>query len=245
MHFQIGYAYQLLKRYKLAIKTYQKSLKIDSYNAVVYYHLARCHALEGNIDIAKRLRQKAKTFQEYNDHIEEARAYINKYPDKPEGYMRLANLHTQRKEWQEAIWNYQFAISVDSKFLPAYQELADLYIELHDLDNASKVYQKSIHQFPQDIQLRVMLALLYKEQSRLDLAIEHLNIAEEVVKNLVNKNPVPKNLEQLSFVYYAKGLYNQSEELLSELMKQDPNNLDYIRQLKVVQSARAQQTWKK
>ena len=159
--------------------------------------------------------------------------------------MRLANLHTQRKEWQEAIWNYQFAISVDSKFLAAYQELADLYIELHDLNNASKVYQKSIHQFPKDIQLRVMLALLYKEQSRLDLAIEHLDIAEEIVKNLVNKNPVPKHLEQLSFVYYAKGLYSQSEELLSELMKQDPNNLDYIRQLKVVRSARTQQNWKK
>ena len=61
----------------------------------------------------------------------------------------------------------------------------------------------------------------------------------------MNKNPVPKHLEQLSFVYYAKGLYGQSEELLSELMKQDPNNLDYIRQLKVVRSARTQQNWKK
>jgi tetratricopeptide (TPR) repeat protein len=242
--FEIGFAYQQQGQYEQAIHAYQKAIEINPDDAVVHHNLARCYVRQGDRKAAEKERKITKALQEYEDKIDHARAYINQYSDKAEGYAYLASIYYQRNKWELAIEQYNLAIAIDPHFTPAYRNLAELYIQQRNLDQAVVVYQKALQQNPVDVETRVMLALLYKEQSRMRKAMEQLNFAQELLESSRSENG-SEHLEMLSFVYYAKGSYDKAEAALEKLMKLDPNNSQYRRQLSTIRSARQREKVRK
>ncbi len=243
--FEIGFAYQQQGQYDQAIHAYQKANEINPDDAVVHHNLARCYIRQGDRKAAEKERKITKVLQEYEDKIDHARAYINQYSDKAEGYAYLASLYQQRGKLEDAVQQYRIAIAVDSLFMPAYSNLAELYIQQRELMQAIKIYRLAIQHNPEEIQMRVMLALLYKEQNRMKEAMVQLDIARELVEAHADRGTTAEHLQILSFVYYAKGWYGKAEAALLQLIKLDPKNPEYRHQLSTIRAAHQREKMRK
>ena len=108
------------------------------------------------------------------------------------------------------------------------------------MHEATKVYQRAVDHFPKAIEIRVMLGLLHKEQKNFKVASKHLKIAEKTATDRVEARGQAEDVEQLSFVYYAQGRYDEAESLLVSLLTTEPENKKYLDQLKTVRSANTQ-----
>jgi len=238
--FELGFAYQQEKQFELAVTTYREALTNNPDDSTIYYNLAQCYARMGQKGQAKAAYQKAKQLQELQQELSETQAYLEKHPNEPKGYLYLGDLYVRYNKTELAQKSYEKALQVSADFLPAYSRLADFYIQQKLLHKATKVYQKAIEHFPKAIEIRVMLGLLHKEQKNFKVASKHLKIAEKTATDRVEARGQAEDVEQLSFVYYAQGRYDEAESLLVSLLTTEPENKKYLDQLKTVRSANTQ-----
>jgi len=109
--------------------------------------------------------------------------YINtqlQNADRPEAHLNLGIVYSQVGDAVASEKAYRQSIKLDSRFAPAYTNLADLY-RLQGLDkNAEKVLTEGIGQQPEDAALHHALGLLQARSSQLEAAIVSLGKASEL-----------------------------------------------------------------
>jgi tetratricopeptide (TPR) repeat protein len=109
---------------------------------------------------------------------------------------------------------YQQAISLDPKFLPAYQALARLYVLMEDERRAVETYQKAIKLKSDDASLWYELGMCYKRQKDWEPALEHLTKAAEL------EPETSKYVNTLAVVLACAGRYQESLECFTRLGSQ-------------------------
>ena len=69
---------------------------------------------------------------------------------------------------------------------------------------------------------------------------EQIHVHDVPLANMKVRDREAEDVEQLSFVYYAQGRYDEAESLLVSLLTSEPENKKYLDQLKTVRSANTQ-----
>jgi Tfp pilus assembly protein PilF len=109
---------------------------------------------------------------------------------------------------------YQQAISLDPKYLPAYQALARLYVLMEDDRRALETYQKALKIKSDDASLWYELGICYKRQKDWEPALEHLTKAAEL------EPETSKYVNTLAVVLACSGRYQESLECFGRLGSQ-------------------------
>lgn len=114
--------------YELA---YAFSLKEDYQNAII-----TLSGIKGHPDINSQVYQMSGNSYSYlgdkETALAEYRRGIEKFPDSPNLYVEIGNLHLQKEEYDEAIEQYRKGIQVGPMYAPNYYRLSKLFLQSTD-----------------------------------------------------------------------------------------------------------------
>jgi tetratricopeptide (TPR) repeat protein len=108
--FKMGYALAQQKRYDEAIERYKEALEIENSNTYIHQALASAYRAIGEYTLARQ-------------HIQHA---IDLDPNNPINYYNYGNLLVDMAAYGDAKEMYEKAITLDSDFKEAYEELEKL-----------------------------------------------------------------------------------------------------------------------
>ncbi|MDP2684366.1 MAG: tetratricopeptide repeat protein [bacterium] len=124
----------------------------------------------------------------------------------------------EKEEYKQAEEKLIELISLDSKFIEAYEGLADVYFEMKDYEHAKEIYN-----------------YLLKMNSQDDASFDHLGKIEaqkgnftkakdEFTKSISLNNTVASYHVDLGEIYMATAEYKRAMECFQEAIKLEPNN---------------------
>ena len=89
----------------------------------------------------------------------------------------------------------------------------DFYIQSGAHDKALEIYERMLELYPEDWIGNNSLGLIYNQQEEWDKGIERFEV------NVKNKVENPYSYENISFAYRAKGMYEKTEEILRDYLR--------------------------
>ena len=123
------------KDFNKALEYYEKGIKIDPKEAVIYNNIAILFYNNWFSGNAKKIENLYKKSISLNENI-------------PETYNNLGNLYKDINKYDDAIKNYEEAIKKDKKFSFAYLNLATTYISLGRINDAKIIQSKNTKAVP-------------------------------------------------------------------------------------------------
>lgn len=136
---QRAIAYSVLQDKEAALEDLNSLIKIDSLNALAYWHLGVCQSVSNSL--------KTKKASDVMLNIEKSKDYFNKSlalnGQNAFIYYNRANLWAMQKNWQEALNDYNKAISLDPTLAEAYYNKGLVLFELKDVVNATSSLSKA------------------------------------------------------------------------------------------------------
>jgi tetratricopeptide (TPR) repeat protein/formate-dependent nitrite reductase cytochrome c552 subunit len=99
--------------------------------------------------------------------------------DRPESHVNLGLLEASRGESSRAEQAYRAALRLDSRFAPAYVNLADLYRQLGRDPEGEALLREGLEMVADDADLHYSLGLLLVRQRRVSEALPHLEKAKD------------------------------------------------------------------
>jgi fucose 4-O-acetylase-like acetyltransferase len=129
--------------------------------------------------------------------------FLQTEPPKLALYVRLGNLHYHLGDYDEAINNYQKAISIQPKNIKAMFGLALVYSALHDSTNALNVLRIMRQIEPDNPDICYNIACIYAKQNMTDKSIEWLKLSiEKGFHNwdLIKKDPDLASIRKTAFI---------------------------------------------
>ena len=97
-YFFIGRTFQKLKKWKYAIYSYKKAIKLDNSNALWHFRLGNAH----------------QQVDKWNDAINSYKNAVELDNSKGLWYFRLGNAHQQVDKWNDAFNSYKKAVELDN-----------------------------------------------------------------------------------------------------------------------------------
>jgi cytochrome c-type biogenesis protein CcmH/NrfG len=142
--------------------------------------------------------------------------------DRSDANLNLGNLHVQTGDIVEAEKAYRRAIKLDSKFGPAYVNLADMYRSQGMDQYSGKVLKQGIDESPRDASLHHALGLLEARGQNLELALASLKTATQLAPENaryiyvygVALNSTGKSGDALEALGTGHGLHPQDREII-------------------------------
>ncbi len=132
-YYNIGYIYDMLLEYELAVSYYKKALKMNP----------------NDIRSANNI---AKIFVEVENNEEAARQYldwaIQVAPTDAEAYNEYGNIYFNKKDYKTSKIYLQKAINYDNAYYKNYYDIAKAYIGLDDFESAKESLKKCIQLNP-------------------------------------------------------------------------------------------------
>jgi tetratricopeptide repeat family protein len=136
---QRAIAYSVLQDKEAALDDLNSLIKIDSLNALAYWHLGVCQSVSNSL--------KTKKASDVMLNIEKSKDYFNKSlalnAQNAFIYYNRANLWAMQKNWKEALNDYNKAISLDPTLAEAYYNKGLVLFELKDIANATSSLSKA------------------------------------------------------------------------------------------------------
>ena len=136
---QRAIAYSVLQDKEAALDDLNSLIKIDSLNALAYWHLGVCQSVSNSL--------KTKKASDVMLNIEKSKDYFNKSlalnAQNAFIYYNRANLWAMQKNWKEALNDYNKAISLDPTLAEAYYNKGLVLFELKDVVNATSSLSKA------------------------------------------------------------------------------------------------------
>ena len=136
---QRAIAYSVLQDKEAALDDLSSLIKIDSLNALAYWHLGVCQSVSNSL--------KTKKASDVMLNIEKSKDYFNKSlalnAQNAFIYYNRANLWAIQKNWKEALNDYNKAISLDPTLAEAYYNKGLVLFELKDVVNATSSLSKA------------------------------------------------------------------------------------------------------
>ena len=172
-----------------AIGQFRKALRIDpSYNEA-----------ERNLDIAIKSRDR---IIKINNAISRLRQVIKGNPENPELYNRLGNLYKALGDLDEAIEQYQKALSIKSDYIQALNNLSLVYADRNEYHKSLGCLKKILQLMPNSAKICYNIACIYARQNKIDDAVHWLKKAINKGFNnwdLIEKDPDLKNIKGTKF----------------------------------------------
>lgn len=144
-----------------AIGYYLRSIKINPKDERALYNL--CNAYRG----VHRETQGIGFFQQF----------VEDHPYSKSAWFCLGLLYQDQSLWEKAFDAYEFATTIDNKFLEAYTNKADCCFQLHDIRKAISVLREALDYVEEKTSVYALIAQYYLLQENYDTAILYLKEA--------------------------------------------------------------------
>lgn len=131
--------------------------------------------------------------------LQEAKDYVKQVPYHPISWTALGSAYKDLKKYPEAINNYKKALSIDSDYIDARQNLISIYNEQGDTISAINEYKKLIEIDPSNISYSYNLAIIYYKNKQI---IE----AKNIVLKLISINPAARENQQIKELLSLLGI---------------------------------------
>lgn len=196
-----------------AISRYNDSLRINPHQPVVYNNLGNIYLLKGNTEKAIECYQYA--VNEKSDYskaiinlknarmIQSVQELLKANPQNSALHTKLGNIYSQMGGYDEAIAQYQKAISIQPKYIQAMDGLSRIYSNGQDYDKALSVLKNMQKMQPGNPTIYYNIACIYAKQNNIVESIVWLKHSiEKGFHNwdLIKKDPDLANIRNTSFV---------------------------------------------
>ena len=118
----------------------------------------------------------AKTVEEIEIEIEDAKEEVRKNPDDAKAHNGLGIAYDELGKYKEAIESYKQAIRIDPDFALAHVNLGDAYAELDKYEEAIESYKQAIEIDPDFALAHNNLGYAYAELDKYEEAINLWNL---------------------------------------------------------------------
>ncbi|WP_339071662.1 tetratricopeptide repeat protein [Chitinophaga sp. 180180018-3] len=206
----IGNMYYASKEYTIAESWYRKAINANNHESIykqnlaaVLQELAEQEVAAGNLTAAENLYQTA--------------AYTDNDADS---WARLGNFYYRQQRWQDAITQYQKAISLNDEEPVYYDNLGLAYIALDKQDEAIEAFQKAadLSENEPNGQYLNQLGKLYYDRNDYTKAVEYFIEASR-------KEPQEKvYLENICNAYEKAGRKDEAEQAYLQLLALRPDD---------------------
>lgn len=220
-----------------AISEFERAIDADESFGAAYFNIGRIYEEQGDLDKARtwyeRASSKGKNFGDglvnlgrlemRKGNKSEAMALFRKAiqiePFNGEAHLNLAHEARTRRDYATAVKHVRTALKEDSQNVLAYEVLARVYYDLGRIELAKLVCQTglAIEKTPD---LYNTLGLVHLKQDNVRLALTAFEDALKVDKDYA---PAHMNVGAITFSYRD---YESSYKHFSEVVKQQPDNLD-------------------
>jgi tetratricopeptide (TPR) repeat protein len=155
-----------------------------------------------------------------NKGIDYAKTRIKLYPDSPELYHNLGYYYQQQGKYEKAVAEYKTALRIDPNLTMAYANLIWTYLHnLGQMDSALIWSQKMIEHRPEH-------SWGYAYKGSAFVGRDNLKEAELAFCKARDLEPNPMwSLYRLAYVYRLQGKYDESIEVLKEILTQYPDEV--------------------
>ena len=178
--------------------------------------------LKGNPDDLQALYRKGSILLDTGRHDEAVQLsgkLIEKYPNRPEGYLIKGVAFSYKKNLDDSITLLQKASTLGASPLTLYF-LGQAHYQRGQLEQATSQFQKSLDLEPSYVPPRVMLSMVLLIQGRVDDAINEAGKALETDP----QNALAHNV--LGSAYMAKNMHEQGIAELNKAIDLDPKLVD-------------------
>lgn len=252
-------AYRQTSYWKDSETLYRRSLEVVGESFLVAHNLCYTLWLKDRLDEAAEYCRKAIIWNLEHDksyttlgfisvkqnNYEEALGYFSNVvrirPDKPEGYLNLANTLFILGRDEEAERNLRKAVSlikekgeqIDMRvLLKAYSDLGILFFKNKEPEKAVKAYERFLGVFPDQVEIRSNYALAL-------LATGKLDEAERQVQLILQQKPnYAEAYNAYGLIMAALGKFDEAKEKFKKALEIDPNlesaknNLESLKEVK-------------
>ncbi|MEO2002964.1 MAG: tetratricopeptide repeat protein [Candidatus Poribacteria bacterium] len=236
-HYELGVALQHERNYEDAISAFAHATQLDRWDASAVMNIARCYGRLGARDLAKKAHNHAVKLQQAQDDLATARAYIAKYPTRPDGYIGIGMTYARMGQQESAITVFKQALERDPNSESAYAELGDLYLAARMISEAIDAHRILARLRPKDIETRVMLGMLLREAGEDGESRAVLREAHDKSRARVSEFGSDGDWNLLAYVLYAKGEFASAEAAMHEAIRLNPREPSYAARLGEIRAA--------
>lgn len=224
---------------KQAIAQFERAIEADETFGAAYFNIGRIYEDQGDTDEARRWYQRAsEKGKNFGDGLvnlgrmelakgnkSEAMALFNKAiqiePFNGEAHLNLAHEARERGDFANAVKHVRTALKEDSQNVLAYEVLARVYYDLGRFELAKLVCLTGLD-IAKTADLYNTLGLVHLKQDNVRVA---LTAFEDALKLDPSYVPAHMNVGAITFNYRD---YESSYRHFSEVVKQQPDNLDAL-----------------
>jgi tetratricopeptide (TPR) repeat protein len=263
-HYIMGVSYDLLGMSSAALQEYRGSAKGDPDSFAPHLRLGVAYAHEGRyreavIELTRAVTVDPKDLQAHyylalvysslNDFVKAAEQYeviLKKLsleePRNAELFVYLGQLYYSQGQEGRAIEQFEKVLKIDPKNTGVMLMVAMYYIDHDRRKEGIELLEKCTKQDPMDDSCLNSLSYMYAEDN------VNLDEAYRFVQNALKIDPEnPAYLDTLGWVYYRKGMYNESLKELSraEALLVDPTIYGHLAEVytKLNQPEMAKKYW--
>ncbi len=237
--YEIGVALQHKKEYEDALRAFARAVQLNGWDASSVKNMARCYARLGRRDLARKANDHAAKLQEAQTGLATARAYIGKYPGRPDGYVGLGVVYGGMGQQDAAIAAYKQALDRDANSVPAASGLADAYLAAGQLPEAAEAHRSLISMRPDDIEARVMFGMLLRELGEDGESTDILSEAHAMASEKVRERGAGDDWNVLAYALFAQSHYADAEDAMQQAIRLNPMEPSYAARLASIRAAGA------
>ena len=197
------------KQYERAIRPFWKTIELDTthvFKDLPYRYLADSYFRLGHPDSAEIVYKLG----------------LEAFPNSQQLHRNLGYLYMGKEQIEDAIHEYEMAVTVDSGTVDDYRILGNLYVRNDQLDEAIQAFEKVLRMDPNDEATRKALAQLYKTTGRTEEAIQ-------AIEDALQKDPNnTRLLYDLGVAYYKRMDYELALEKFKKLHELKPDDVDAL-----------------
>ncbi len=137
-------------------------------------------------------------------------------------YFELGNILMAKKEFEDAILQYQKAFECDKNFLLPLLKIGDCYLEMGELRQAQDFYQALTQMDPEFQQAYARLGVVSN-------LLQKFSQAEKALRKAIKIDPEDLNsVFNLCYTLSKLGKHFETLNLLKNLVEKDPNNTAFL-----------------
>jgi len=204
LNWSLGYENYKNKMYRNAVPYFWKVVELDTINKFknLYTYLSDSYIKLNKADSAQLALELG----------------VQKFPNNAHLRRSLGYIYDNLGRTEEAIEQYEKAVSIDEKKAADWKRLAVLYIKNDQTDDAIRAYEKVVQLDPNDHEAQQTLSKLYKSTGDAEAAINRM----EEVKKLDPQNV--ENLFNLGREYFNSAEYEKAATNFEALLSLKPND---------------------
>jgi tetratricopeptide (TPR) repeat protein len=158
-------------------------------------------------------------------HFDILRKRIEKDSLNPKLYVEMGLMYLQNNFLQEALIEFQKAVSIDNSEYEAHLRSGEIYLDLEDIDKAESSYQKALNLNPTSPEVKLGLFRVCHLRRK---AEEGIRLGEELIQADPNNLEVHKALKEM---YNEKGMREEAFRELLTITALAPNDKESLEEL--------------